>query len=154
MMCSLPMFSQKKTYQGVYRLAWQISGNVQYEYNEIDFERIKDGKFIFNTQDTGNSSSYRIEITGMYKNGMKDGYWKSVSYGGESAGYVVPSRPSQTSKDAFLRKNITSRMEGEYVLNEKQGKWVFTQVGPNYEYNSTAYFKNGKFYGDFIATKK
>lgn len=154
MLFSLAMSGQKKTYQGPYRIAWGITGNVDYEYVEVDYERIKDGKFIFNNQENGNPAAYKIAISGSYKNGLKDGHWKSVITGRESrGGYLVEFKPDK-SNAAMIRDGATTQVEGQYVSDVKEGKWVFSQAGSGSRYNSTAYFKNGKFIGEFIATRK
>lgn len=145
MLFSLAMSGQKKTYQGPYRLAWGITGNAEYEYVEVDYERIKDGKFTFSHQENDNSAPYKITIIGSYKNGLKDGHWKSVIAGRESGGgYFVESKPDK-SNAAFIRNRTTTQLEGQYVSDEKEGKWVFSQAGFENGYNSTAYFKNGKY---------
>lgn len=163
---SISLCGQNKTYQGAYRMAWNITGNVTYEYKEVDFERVKDGKFLFNKTNDGNPNNYTISISGAYKNGEKNGHWKSVLNGGILGAYTIGPNSPSSNKEAFLRKGVITEMEGEYLRDKKDGKWTMTKTGKKftnsavrkenwgYSYNSTANFKNGKFYGDFIASEE
>ena len=144
---SISLFAQNQTYNGNYKLAVEnIDGIAQYSYKEVDDERIKDGKFIFNT--TGDY--YKVNITGFYKDGVKDGAWKS-SLRGHSGSSFIKTRV-RSNKIAFLQAGTTCILEGNYKDGARNGIWTFKKESTEFKYSSKATFKNGTFYGDFTAT--
>lgn len=146
--CCATLSAQHKTYSGNYKLAVQnTNGTSTYSYKEVDDERVKDGKFVFNSTGTYE----KISLTGFYKDGKKDGHWKSVLQGrsGATSFFVVRVRDNS---QAFLQPGMKNILEGNYNKDLKEGPWTFTKSGTEYNYISKANFKDGKFIGDFIAS--
>lgn len=113
---------------------------------EIDDERIKDGKFVFNTTD----DYCKVNITGFYANGVKDGHWKSSLKGRSGNSYIRTK--IRSNETAFLQAGTTCILEGNYKNGARNDVWTFTKESADFKYNGKATFKNGTFYGDFTAT--
>lgn len=146
--CSVTLFAQHKTYSGSYKLAVEnTNGTATYSYEEIDDERIKDGVFEFKTTGTYE----KISLIGSYKKGEKNGHWKSVLQG-RSGSTAFLKMNVRDNRQAFLQPGTKNLLEGNYNNGLKEGKWTFTKSSVEYNYTSTANFKNGKFIGDFIAS--
>ncbi len=145
---SMSVFAQNKTYNGSYRLAVaNTDGTANYSYKEVDDERVKEGRFIYNN--TGDY--YKINISGFYKNGIKDGHWKSSLRGQRQGGHFIHTR-IRSNDVAFLQAGTTCILEGNYKNGVRDGTWTFTKTSADFNYSSKAIFKGGKFYGNFTAT--
>lgn len=144
------LFGQNQIYKGPYRAA--LTGNVYYEYQDIEGSRVKNGKYIFNS----NNDSYSVSVTGTYKNGEKNGHWKTIAKtnGSSFLGWGV----SDSNIAAIVSGNSTI-VEGDYVNDKREGEWTFYQtgtdiIGGDMYYNSTANFSRGYFTGDIVVSAK
>lgn len=152
--------AQLKTYSGSFKIGEDRvngiflgrTGKVTYTYKEVNDERIKEGKFSFNT----NEQQQSITITGEFKNGKKTGHWKTVTQG--IPNYYQNMMNSLDANcnaiDVLITNGVKTIMEGNYLDGKRTGKWTFskTDLGTGTTYRSEASFKDGKFYGPFVGT--
>ena len=145
------LWGQNQIYKGPYRAA--LTGNVYYEYQDIDGSRVKNGKYSFNS----NNDSYSVSVTGTYKNGEKNGHWKTIAKTND--GLMFGLGISCRSNTAAIVSGNSTIVEGDYVNDKREGKWTFYQTGTDLTggdlyYNSTANFSRGFFTGDIIVSAK
>lgn len=144
------LFGQNQIYEGAYRAA-AMSGNVYYEYQDIDGNRVKNGKYVFNS----NNNSRSVSVTGTFKNGKKNGHWKTIAK--TNSGIIYSFNNSDSNIGAIVSANTT--VEGDYINDKREGKWTFYQTGKDLTgseayYNSTANFNRGQFTGDIVVSAK
>lgn len=150
--------AQLKTYSGPFKVGVNtangdcINGKATYTYKEVDDERVKEGKFTFSADER----SLPLSITGTFKDGRKTGHWKTVTQG-EANSYqnmMYSLTPNCSATRVLVTNGVKTIMEGDYLGGLRTGKWTFskTDLQTGTTYKSEASFKDGKFYGAYVAT--
>lgn len=157
LMCCTSASAQLKTYSGPFKVAVNRTngdervGKATYTYKEVDDERVKEGKFSFTTDEM----MQPITITGAFKNGKKNGHWKTVTQGRNTYQNMMHSLDTECSAiNVLITNGVKTVMEGDYSDGQRTGKWTFskTDLKTGTTYKSEATFKDGKFYGSFVGT--
>lgn len=129
--CVANMYGQHQTYKGKYILDDYTSGNVEYEYLEVNNDRVLDGYFTF----TAYGSMGGFTMSGYFKNGLKDGSWNYAN----SQGMVYERKNFKNGKLDGLCES------GDLKLNLKDnhfvGSFTYTKNRTTYtgQFNQNGY---------------
>lgn len=151
-LCAICCYGQKSTYSGPYKLQGLsdgVTGEVTYEYKEVDDERVLEGKF--NYEHSNFRGSYKI--MGTMKNDVPCGLWTFTGEGRKGGSYNIPRINYGKIGNNIVMSGVKTIMIGSYNENgKKEGKWTLTQTCGKYGSKGTAYFTDGYISGNFEAS--